>query len=80
MDFSEVENLNQEEVMSLYDDIMEFVDDERLAGCCCDTFHINGHYYSGFACYTWCRTYFSTCRGWSQRNPQAYNAGCEFRC
>ena len=74
MDFSEVENLKEEDVIELYDDIMKFGDDNHLAGCCC----ASGTSYASHArlgCRSWCRSLGSTCTGWFSGAPI-----CTFRC
>ena len=63
MDFKEIEDLKQEDIMGLYDDIMEFGDDTRLAGCCCAYTGALGYYYRA-GCISWCRGQGSSCAGW----------------
>ena len=63
MDFSEVEKLKQEDIMELYDDIMEFGDDTRLTGCCCGSGSTRG-YFDRDGCRAWCRGRGSSCTGW----------------
>ena len=69
MNFDEVENLNQENIMELYDNIMEFGDDTHLAACCCYRSRTNilyidkttfGVYYAA-SCWRWCRGHGMSC-------------------
>ena len=76
MKFEEVENLNSEEVMSIYDDILVFDDDDtRLARCCCYGDSRYGFYYR-HDCLTWCRVKGYACFGWV---PTEF-ADCVFSC
>ena len=76
MDFSEVENLRQEDIMGMYDDIAEFDDDTRLAGCCCATVYSYGLYYRE-TCRAWCRGQGRSCTGWDYSYA---GYACGFRC
>ena len=73
MDFSEVEKLKQEDVMELYDNIMEFGDDERLAGCCCASGSGIRGVHSLDACRAWCRGLGSSCTGWHSVDNYRYS-------
>ena len=80
MDFKEIENLNQEDIINMYDVIMNFGDDTRLSGCCCGSdYHnySNGQYRE--YCVSWCRYVGQRCSGWlfSHKN---FTGGCPFSC
>ena len=79
MDFGEVENLKQEDVMELYDDIMEFGDDTRVADCCCASAITDGGFYRA-GCISWCRGQGSFCRGWDCYRCHSYYGDCSFGC
>ena len=74
MNFEEVEDLKQEDIMELYDDIMEFGDDTRVAKCCCRYSDMHGNYYRD-GCVTWCRGLGLSCSGWTY-----YLDRCFFSC
>ena len=80
MDFKEIEDLKQEDIMGLYDDIIEFGDDIHLGsgGCCCSN---NRRYFgtverSAF-CLNWCRSQGLACFGWDSHGS---NSSGFYRC
>ena len=80
MDFSEIENLKQEDILELYDDIMEFGDDTRLSDCCCTHGNVFG-YDTRNACKQWCRSRGWACIGWEHSwldDAPAWD--CNFSC
>ena len=64
MDFKEIEDLTKEDITGMYEDIMKFADDTRIAGCCCHNgaFTFPDSYL--YACRSWCRSVGSFCTGW----------------
>ena len=77
MDFKEIEDLNKEDIMNLYDDIMEFGDDTRLADCCCDYGRSAWGIWNQSSCKSWCRGQSSSCSGWDNGMTSTF---CPFSC
>ena len=78
MNFEKVENLNRDDVMRIYDDVLEFGDDDtRLAGCCCSGGG-SDEYYLRSVCFFWCRSRGWSCTGWNNTNSFPYY--CRHRC
>ena len=79
MNFNSIIELNDENIILMYNNAAEIGSDMHVAACCCtDGYVTAGNYYAD-ACISWCRMKGYMCLGYSWASQASYS-NCSHAC